>query len=107
MHLPGSSIVKELEAGVFETEYQPDTDYRMVFSGSSILEELKDSEEAVNILREYAPAAVGMMAGGDKESMSLSLSDMMGMPYMGFEPAKIAEAIEKIREIRIGERRKS
>ncbi len=99
--LPGTDEeTMELEAGVTELQYMPKYDFMKPFTENSILDELKQSKEAVAILEKYAPAAIDMIKNDDIESLSLSLADMLHMPYMGFDEDEVRKAIAEIKEVR-------
>ena len=99
LKLPGREETRELQSGCTKTEYFPETDYTKPYHQYSTLEELAENEKAVSILEKYVPVAVGMIAGGNRENMSLSLKDMMNMPYMGFEPKAVEKAVAEIEQI--------
>ncbi len=96
--LPGGET-HLLSAGIYETEYMPERDYRKPFSAESILSELSGSPEALEIVRARIPAAYGMLQGQDIELLSLSLRDMLRMPYMGFERTQVELAIGEASEV--------
>lgn len=96
-----SGGARELEAGVHELELTLTHDYTRPFGEDSTLEELATSSKAMSVLEKYAPAAVGMIAGGDKENLALTLRQMLYMPYMGFEYDKVSAAIKKVKQIQM------
>lgn len=96
-----SGEVQEFEAGSYELELAPHRDYTRPFNEDSTLEELSTSSQAMEVLRQYTPAAAGMIAGGDKENLALTLRQMQYMPYMGFEHHLVAIAIGKVKQIQM------
>lgn len=97
----GSGKVQEFEAGSYELELAPAKDYTRPFDENSTLEELSRSPKAMEILRQYTPAAIGMIASGDKESLALTLRQMQHMPYMGFDCNLVVTAIRKVKQIQM------
>lgn len=89
-----------LEAGVFEKTYMPDKDYNLCYSMDSRLEEFRDDERAMDILRKELPAAYGMAMDDDIENLSLSLRDMQYMFFMGFRPDMVQKAADQILRLR-------
>ena len=95
--LPGTDGEEiSLEAGVFEQTYQPKRDYRMCYTMDTRLEELKDDERAVEILKTELPIAYGMIQSQDVENLSLSLDEMQFMFFLGFNPGMVQPVAEKL-----------
>lgn len=99
-----SGEAKELEAGVHELELALEHDYTRPFYEDSTLEELSTSPKAMAILEKYTPAAVGMIASGDKENLALTLRQMLYMPFMGFDYNMVTTAIKKVKQIQMYEK---
>ena len=60
--LPGTGRILELEAGEYEETYRPDVDYRIKYSMSTRLDELRGDPEAMEILRNDLPAAYALIS---------------------------------------------
>ena len=95
-----SQGIFELEAGIFDITYEPDSDFRLMFTMESRLSELAASPEAVNILRRELPRAAAMIDSGDMESMNRSLSDLLKLSYMRFTKEEIFKAGNEICKLR-------
>lgn len=102
--LPGTRGEEvKLEAGIYENTYQPEVDYRMLYTMESRLEELQSDERAMEILHTDLPIAYGLIQGQDMENLSLSLEELAYMGFMGFQPHMVQAAAEKILKLqRIG-----
>lgn len=87
---------KKLKAGKYVFTYQPNRDYRKRYTMDSRLEEMLGDEEAIKILQEKLPMAAGMLAGGDVESLNLSLNELQYMFFMGFNPPMVQEAAKDL-----------
>lgn len=85
-----------LEAGVFEKTYQPDRDYRKIYTMDTRLEELISDERAMEILKTELPIAYGLAMSGDPENLSLSLNELQFMFFMGFNPQMVNAAADKL-----------
>ena len=95
--LPGTDGEEiALKAGVFEKTYQPKRDYRKLYTMDTRLEELRDDERAMEILKTELPLAYSMVMGGDPESLSMSLNELQFMFFMGFNPQMVSAAAEKL-----------
>ncbi len=95
--LPGTNGEEvTLEAGVFEKTYQPDRDYRKLYTMDTRLEELKEDARAMEILKTDLPIAYGLVMSEDPENLSLSLNELQSMFFMGFNPQMVNAAAEKL-----------
>ena len=65
--LPGGETI-ELESGVFEKTWTPEKDYRLKYSMESRLDEVREDPEAIAVLKEDLPQAIGLIESGDVES---------------------------------------
>lgn len=99
--LPGTRGEEvKLEAGAFETTYQPDCDYRLLYTMETRLEELQMDERAMELLKNDLPIAYGLIQGRDPENLSLSLGELFYMGFMGFQPEMVQAAADKILQLR-------
>lgn len=95
--LPGTDGGEiSLTAGVFEKTYQPDRDYRRLYTMDTRLEELRNDERAMGILKTDLPLAYDMIRSNDPENLSLSLNELQFMFFMGFNPQMVRAASEKL-----------
>ncbi|MBR1584400.1 MAG: family 78 glycoside hydrolase catalytic domain [Clostridia bacterium] len=94
--LPGTDETIELTAGVFEKTYRPNRDYRLKYTMSSRLDEMKDDPEALAILKDDLPAAYGMIEGNDAEFMTMSLNDLQFLFFRGFNPQLVQEGTRRL-----------
>lgn len=93
--LPGREE-QELEAGVTDLVYTPDTDPRRLYNWDSLLDDCVDDPRAMELLREYLPIAYGMALGGDIENLALSFREMKFMGFLGFVPEEVDRLAEKL-----------
>lgn len=91
----------ELEAGSYDFSYQPKHSFRKPYHGGTTLARLKQDRQAMDILGKYAPAIAGITMSGDPEMGAKSLDDIQKMPWMPFEPAAFAKAIEEICQLEV------
>ena len=98
--LPGSAETVELEAGIFERTYMPDRDYRFKYNMNTTLEELRSDPEALALLQEDLPAAIGLLESGDVEFYSLSLSELQFLFFRGFNPQMVQEGTRRLFALR-------
>ncbi len=95
--LPGTDGEEvSLAAGVFEKTYQPNRDYRRLYTMDTRLEELQNDERAMEILKTNLPLAWDMIRSNDPENLSLSLNELQFMFFMGFHPQMVCAAAEKL-----------
>lgn len=95
--LPGTGGEEvALESGIFEKTYQPQHDYRNLYSMDSRLEELIKDARAMEILKTDLPIAYGLAMSNNPENLSLSLNEMQFMFFMGFNPQMVNVAAEKL-----------
>ena len=94
--LPGCGEVLELEAGVFEKTYLPEKDYRLKYSMATRLDELRDDPEAVALLREDLPPAIGLLESGDAEFYAMSLGELQFLFFRGFNPPMVQEGTKRL-----------
>ncbi|PRX27201.1 alpha-L-rhamnosidase [Orenia metallireducens] len=87
---------KHLGSGSYDFEYMPTSDYRLIYHKETRLEQLKEDEEAMEILAEKLPAAVGLIKSGNPEMGSKKLEDLYQMGYMGFKPEDIKATIDEL-----------
>ena len=98
--LPGCGETVELEAGVFEKTYRPEKDYRLKYSMETRLDELRNDPEAVAILREDLPPAIGLLASGDAEFYSMSLKELQFLFFRGFNPQMVQSGTRRLFELK-------
>ena len=93
--LSGGETV-ELEAGVFEKTYTPEKDYRLKYSMSSRLDEVIGDEEAIAILREDLPPAIGLIESGDVEFYGMRFSELQFLFFRGFNPPMVQAGTKRL-----------
>jgi alpha-L-rhamnosidase len=93
--LPGGETV-ELEAGVFEKTYTPSTDYRLKYSMQSRLDEVIGDEEAIAVLREDLPPAVGLIESGDVEFHAMRFEELQTLFFRGFNPPMVQQGTKRL-----------
>ena len=98
--LPGTGRTVELAAGEYEETYRPDRDYRLKYCMDSRLDELKEDPEALEILKEDLPAALGLIGTGDAEFLSMSLKELQFLFFRGFNPQMVAEGTRRLFELK-------
>ena len=94
--LPGCDDTVVLEAGVFEKTYRPEKDYRLKYSMATRLDELRDDPEAVALLREDLPPAIGLLESGDAEFYAMSLGELQFLFFRGFNPPMVQEGTKRL-----------
>ena len=94
--LPGSDERVELAAGVFETTYRPDTDYRLKYGMASRLEELAGDDKAMALLREDLPQAAALFDSGDEEFLGLSFAELQFLFFRGLNPQLVQEGTRRL-----------
>lgn len=99
-HLPGTDRTVELAAGEYEETYRPDVDYRIKYSMSTRLDELRGDPEALEILRNDLPAAYALISSGDVEFMSMTLNEVQFLFFRGFNPQMVAEGTRRLFPLR-------
>ncbi len=87
---------KMLKPGKHVFTYRPKRDYRKKYTMESRLEEMAGDDEAIRILQEKLPIAAGMLAGGDVESINMSLNELQFMFFLGFNPPMVQEAAKDL-----------
>ncbi len=93
--LPGGETV-ELEAGVFERTYTPSRDYRLKYSMQSCFGEVIGDEEAIAVLREDLPPAIGLIDSGDVEFYSMRFEELQTLFFRGFNPPMVQQGTKRL-----------
>lgn len=93
--LPGGESV-ELEAGVFEKTYRPEKDYRLKYSMDSRLDEVLNDPEAIEILREDLPPAIGLIESNDVEFYGMRFAQLQTLFFRGFNPPMVQEGTKRL-----------
>ena len=100
--LPRSGKAPEtLSAGVHDFRYMPTKDYRRPFDENTMIALLGENEQALDILFSLVPPIGGMARGRDPEFGYSSLAEFRHMSFLPFDPEKLEEAIEKIRNLTV------
>ena len=94
--LPGSGETVELEAGVFEKTYRPERDYRLKYSMDTALEELRGDPEALALLREDLPAAIGLLESGNAEFCAMRFAELQFLFFRGFNPPMVQAGTKRL-----------
>ena len=93
--LPGREE-QELEAGVTDLVYTPETDPRRLYNWNTLLDDCTGDPRAMELLKELLPIAYGMALGGDVENLAMSFAEMKNMPFLGFVPQEVDRLAEKL-----------
>ena len=93
--LPGGETV-ELEPGVFEKTYTPTIDYRRKYGMQSRLEEVIGDEEAMSVLREDLPPAIGLIESGDVEFYGMRFEELQTLFFRGFNPPLVQQGTKRL-----------
>ena len=105
--LPGTDETIELTAGIFEKTYRPDHDYRLKYTLSSRLDEMKEDPEALMILKEDLPAAYNLIQADDAEFLTMSLSELQFLFFRGFTPQIVQEGTRRLFTLKASTRRET
>ena len=98
--LPGTNETMELAAGIYEKTYRPDRDFRVKYSMSTRLDELKDDPEALELLKTDLPGAYDMILSGNIEFTALTLEELKTMFFRGFNPQMVTEGTKRLFELK-------
>lgn len=85
-----------LESGVFEKTYQPDVDFRNLYSMDTRLEELMHDERALDILKTDLPNAYALIESGDMEFINMSFGEIQHLFFRGFNPQMVQEGTKRL-----------
>ena len=105
--LPGSGEIVALTAGEYEKTYRPDTDFGQRYTMDSRLDEMKDDEEALALLKEDMPPAYEAVLKNDIELMSLPFTELQNLFFFGFNPGMMQAGTRRLFTLRAFSRRKS
>ena len=97
--LPGGETL-ELEAGVFEKTWTPEKDYRLKYSMQSRLDEVRHDPEAIAILREDLPPAIGLIESGDVEFYGMRFEELQTLFFRGFNPPMVQEGTKRLFQLK-------
>ena len=78
----------------------PTKNYICIFDEESFLGEVVKNEAAAIILQKLVPQAL-FLGNGDLEGKTIRLGELQTMFYMGINPEKCHEAIQKIKQIAV------
>ena len=100
--LPRSGKKPEtLEAGSYDFRYTPTRDFRKPFDENTPIARLGENEQALGILFSLVPPIGGMAKGKDAEFGYTGLGEFRFLRFLPFEPEKLEEAIEKIKDLTV------
>lgn len=85
-----------LEAGSYDFDYTPSSDYRMIYGPETKMSEVTKDEEVMKILQDKLPKAYGAIMDDDREFLYTSFEEVKSMFYMGFTPQNVKEATDQI-----------
>ncbi|MBR1758281.1 MAG: family 78 glycoside hydrolase catalytic domain [Lachnospiraceae bacterium] len=88
-----------LPAGSYDFTYMPTKDFRKPFDETTMITKLAENEQALGILFSLVPPIGGMAKGKDPEFGSCGLAEFRHLGFLPFDPAKLEEAIEKIKDL--------
>ena len=94
--LPGSGETVELTAGVYETSYVPERDYRLKYGMASRLDEIPHDGKAMQILREDLSQAAALIDSGDVEFLGLSFAELQFLFFRGLNPQLVQEGTKRL-----------
>ena len=97
--LPGGETI-ELTSGVFEKTWTPEKDYRLKYSMESRLDEVREDPEAIAILREDLPQAIGLIESGDVEFYGMSFAELQTLFFRGFNPPLVQQGTKRLFELK-------
>ena len=103
--LPGSGETVALTAGEYEKTYRPDIDFGQRYTMDSRLDEMKDDEEALALLKEDMPPAYEAVLKNDIELMSLPLTELQNLFFFGFNPGMMQAGTRRLFTLRAFSRR--
>lgn len=99
VELPGyDGEAKQLETGIYEFHYQPETDYRKPYSRKVTLKRLAKDPSAMEILRKYVPAYAGIAASGDVEMGSQTLTELSFNAFIPVDRKKLEKAMQELEQ---------
>lgn len=96
--LPGYELQElMLEAGTTDLTYRPsDRNYLCRYGWNSLLKEIGEDSEAMEILKEELPVAYEMALSNDVENLGTSMEEMKYMGFFGLFPENVERAAEKL-----------
>lgn len=102
IHLPGlDTQPEEVMSGVYEYQYKPGIDYRILYSENTRIEQLVSDKRAVELLQEIYPDLRYNMDIDDLEFASSTLQHIKNMAGItGQVPGKLDHIIKKILELK-------
>jgi alpha-L-rhamnosidase len=91
---------KKLPAGSYSFSYEPDEDYRCIYSKDTLFRYFSEDTRVMDIIREYLPPVFGMIMSGGSENLSLCLGDLYDMPFLGLGREELDKAAARIKSIK-------
>lgn len=76
--------VQEADAGIYEYEYQPDTDLRSLYTRKTLFKEMVENPAALEIIERVSPPLHHFLADGDEEFLNESTATLSRMSFLGF-----------------------
>ncbi len=99
--LPGTDGREiSLEPGIFEETYKPVVDYTKRYSYASRLEEMREDQEAVALVKEDCPVLAKLLTGDDAETHSMSLDELQYMFFFGLNPQMVKDGTKRLLELK-------
>ncbi len=90
----------ELTSGTFEKTWYPGRDYRLKYNMQSRLDEVREDSEALAILREDLPPAIGLIESGDVEFYAMSFEELKTLFFRGFNPPLVIAGTKRLFELK-------
>ncbi|EOS39117.1 hypothetical protein C808_02080 [Lachnospiraceae bacterium M18-1] len=86
----------QLCSGKYDFAYFPKNDYRHVYKPESILGDLREDKEALEILEKNIPVLYEIIQSNDIENMLITLQEFDTLHFMGIDPEIADETRKKI-----------
>lgn len=91
--------IGELDAGVYEFNYQPTEDLRCRYTKKTLFKEMMQDEKAREIIDRISPLLQHFLGTGDEEFLNESLETLKGMSFLGFSEAEIERLSEELTKL--------
>lgn len=89
----------ELQAGVYDFEYEPTEDLRCRYTNKTLFKEMVQDEKAMEIIERISPMLQLFLTSGDEEFLHESLNTLKGMSFLGFSPEMIQNLTDELTKI--------
>ena len=83
--------VEEVLAGIYEYDYKPTTDLRLLYTRKTLFKDMIQNPKALEIIERISPLLQHFIESRDEEFLNESLATLEGMSFLGFSEEMVED----------------